>query len=1049
MEKIVAWFTNNHVAANLLMLFLIVAGIFAMQTIKIETFPEFALDMISISMEYPGASPAEVEEAIVRRIEESVAGLAGIKRIDSSAREGFGSVTIEVLAGWDKDNLLNDVKSEVDRIRTFPKEAEKPVVRLMTRKNQVINIALYGDAPESTIKHLAEKMKDDLSMMTGITLVDLFGVRRGEIHIDISERTLRRYGLTLSRIAAIVQQASLDLPAGNIKSEDGTILIRTKGRRYRAADYADIAILTTPEGAKVTLGQIATLRDGFEDLDLEVMTKGKPAAFIEVYRVADQSALKVAKAVKDYVADIRDDLPEGMGIAFFNDRSLILKSRINLLLKNMALGLILVIGLLALFLNLRLAFWVTLGIPIAFATGLWLLPYFNISINMISLFAFILILGIVVDDAIVIGENIYRKREKGLSPFDSAILGTQQVAKPVIFAVLTTVAAFWPLLMIPGTRWNIMRNIPVVVIVVLIGSLIEALFILPAHLSRCRFKFACEDPEEERKKGGRVDAWLKGVIGGPYRRFLERCLRWRYLTVAVGIAVLIITLGYVMSGRMKFTIFPRMDADNLICSVVMPASTPVSRTREVLEHIERSALELMKEQDAKRPEGAPSILEDYFSLIGVHMGGGGPMPTMSSGGNLAQVHVQLLEGEQRDIKASYLANEWRKKVGAIIDAETITFQGQLRVMDAPVEVQLSSNSQEKLLEAVEGMKEEFRSYPGLKDVNDSYMPGKDELQLKLKPAARSLGLTLNDLAQQVRSAFYGAEALRFQYGQDEVKVLVRYPDDERRSLGSVDRMRIRLLDGTEIPFSQVAEVVKEQGYSTITRAHRQRVISVTADIEEDQANTTEVNNDLETNILPRMRELHPDVRFALEGEALEDREFMTGILRSFVIALFLIYALLAIPFRSFAQPFIVMAAIPFGLVGAVIGHIVMGYDITMVSLFGIVGLSGVVVNDSLVLIEATNRIQEAGRSHLEAITAAGQLRFRAIILTSITTFGGLTPIIFERSLQAKFLIPMAAGLGFGVLFATGITLLLIPCLYMILEDFNSAFGRLKSGLSGD
>ena len=1044
MVRIIAWFTNNHVAANLLMLFLLVAGVFAVQTIKIETFPEFSLDMISISMEYPGASPSEVEEAVVRRIEEVVAGLAGIKRIDSTARESFGSVTIEVLAGWNKENLLNDVKSEVDRIRTFPKEAEKPVVRLMTRKNQVINLALYGDAPEATIKYLAEKIKDDLTNKPGITLVDLFGVRRSEIHIDISEKTLRQFGLTLSQVASLVQRASLDLPAGNIKSEEGTILIRTKGRRYSASDYADIAILTSPDGTKVTLGQIATLSDGYEDNDLEVITRGKPAAFIQVYRVADQSALKVASTVKNYVADIKDDLPEGMHITFFRDRSVILKSRINLLLKNMTLGLILVIGLLTLFLNIRLAFWVTLGIPIAFATGLWLLPFFGISINMISLFAFILILGIVVDDAIVIGENIYRKREKGLSPYDSAILGTQQVAKPVIFAVLTTIAAFWPLLMIPGTRGNIMRNIPVVVIVVLIGSLIEALFILPAHLSRCQFKFLCENQEDSQ--GRRMDIWLKNVIRGPYKRFLERCLKWRYLTVAIGIAILIITLGYVMSGRVKFTIFPRMDADNIICSVVMPASTPVSRTREVLDHIERSAIEVMEEIDAQRPEGAPSVLEDYFSLIGVHMGGGGPMPTTSSGGNLAQVHVQLLEGEKRDIKASYLANEWRKKVGPIIDAETITFQGQLRIADAPVEVQLSSNNQVKLLEAVEAMKEEYRSYPGLKDINDSYMPGKDELQLKLKPAARSLGLTLNDLAQQVRGAFYGAEALRFQYGQDEVKVLVRYPDDERRSLDSIDKMRIRLADGSEVPFNQVAEVTQEQGYSTITRARRQRVISVTADIEEGQANTTEVNRNLETEILPRMRELHPEVRFALEGEALEDREFMTGILRSFIIALFLIYALLAIPFRSFAQPFIVMTAIPFGLVGAILGHIVMGYDITMVSMFGIVGLSGVVVNDSLVLIEATNRIKESGRSHLEAITSAGQLRFRAIILTSITTFGGLTPMILERSLQARFLIPMAAGLGFGVLFATGITLLLIPCLYLILEDIHLFFGRIASGL---
>jgi multidrug efflux pump subunit AcrB len=1043
MERIVAWFTNNHVAANLLMLFLLISGLLAVQSIKIETFPEFTLDMIMVSMEYPGASPAEIEEAVVRRIEESVSGLAGIKRIDSTAREGFGTVTIEVISGWDIKSLLNDVKSEVDRIRTFPKEAEKPVVREITRKNQVINLALYGDAPEGTVKHLAEKIKDDLTALSGITLVDLFGVRRSEIHIDISEKTLRRYNLTLNRVADIVRQASLDLPAGNVKSEDGTILIRTKGRRYNAADYEDIAVLTASDGTKVTLGRIATLTDGYEDIDLALTTKGKPAAFIQVYRVGDQSALEVARTVKNYIDDIRSDLPEGMEIGFFRDMSVVLRSRINLLLKNMALGLILVIVLLTVFLNLRLAFWVTLGIPIAFATGLWLLPYFDISINMISLFAFILILGIVVDDAIVIGENIYRKREKGLAPFDSAVQGTQQVARPVIFAVLTTIAAFWPLLMITGTRGNIMRNIPVVVIVVLLGSLIEALFILPAHLSRCQFKFLCEDPDDARART--MDRWLKNVIRGPYRRFLGMCLKWRYVTVAVGIAILLVTLGYVMSGRIKMTIFPRLDADYLICSVVMPPSTPVSRTREVLKHIEESAIAVMEEIDARRPEDAPSVLEEYYSLIGVQMGGGGPMPTMESGGHLAQVHVQLLEGEIRDIKATYLANEWRKRVGTIIAAESVTFQGQLRAMDAPIEIQLSSNDHGKLLEAVEGMKAELGEYPGLTDIIDNYMPGKDELQLKLKPAARSLGLTLNDLAQQVRAAFYGAEALRFQRDQDEVKVLVRYPDGERRSLGSVESMRIRLGDGTDVPFTQVAQVSREQGYATITRSHRQRVISVTADVVEGQANANEVNNDLELNILPRIRELHPEVRFALEGEGREDREFVMNVLRSFVVALFLIYALLAIPFRSFAQPLIVMAAIPFGLVGALIGHIVMGYDISMMSLFGIVGLSGVVVNDSLVLIEATNRIKENGRTHVDAITAAGQLRFRAIILTSITTFGGLTPMILERSLQARFLIPMAAGLGYGVLFATGITLLIIPCLYLILEDIRRALKRLTSG----
>ena len=592
-----------------------------------------------------------------------------------------------------------------------------------------------------------------------------------------------------------------------------------------------------------------------------------------------------------------------------------------------------------------------------------------------------------------------------------------------------------------------MRNIPIVVIAVLAGSLIEALLILPAHLARCSFKQFCVDPSERKQK--RMDKWLKDFIKGHYRSFLALCLKWRYATVAVGAAVLILTAGLVTSGRIKLTIFPRLDADNLICSIVMPPSTPVSRTEEVLAHIEQAALETMAEADAKRPEDAPSVMEDYFTLIGIHMGGGGPFRSTSVGGHLAQVHIQLLEGEKRNLKSRYLVNEWRKKVGVIPEAESIAFRGQIGSSDAPVEVHLSSDDNDKLFEAVEGLKAELREYPGLTEITDDYMPGKEEMQLKLKPEARSLGLTLRDLASQVRAAFYGAEALRLQIGEDEVKVLVRYPDGERRSVGNVSSMRIRMPDGTEIPFRQVAEVNTVQGYATIQRAYRKRVIAVSADIEEGQANSTEVNRALEASILPAMREIHPEVRFAVEGEGREDREFMSSVMKSFLIALFLIYALLAIPFRSFAQPLIVMAAIPFGMVGAVLGHKLMGYDLSMMSLFGIVGLSGVVVNDSLVLIEATNRIREGGRTAIESISAAGELRFRAIILTAITTFGGLLPMLLERSLQAKFLIPMAAGLGWGVLFATGITLVIIPCLYLILEDVHGLIEKVFPASTND
>lgn len=1039
MKGMVAWFAENHVAANLLMIFLLLAGAVTGLTTKLEIFPETSLDRISITMEYLGASPAEVEEAIVRRIEEKIAGLAGIKRIDSVAREGFASITIEVMNDWDLQELLDEVKAEVDRITTFPKEAEQPIVREMTRRVQVLNVAVYGDAPESTIKHLTERIKDDITNLEGITLAELGGVRKGEIHIEISEETLRRYGLTLGKVAEAVRRASLDLPAGSVKTEGGEILVRTKGRRYYAADYRDIAVITRTDGSKVTLGQIAELKDGFEDVDLFTRFQGKPAGIIEVYRVADQNALHVASTVRRYLERVRPTLPEGVDISFFRDRSSILKSRIRLLLKNMGYGLVLVSILLGIFLNLRLAFWVTLGIPISFMAGLMLLPRFDVSINMVSLFAFIMVLGIVVDDAIVVGENIFRRYEEGSAPLDGAVQGTLEVGRPVIFAVLTTVAAFWPLLLGSGTMGKIMRNIPIVVILVLMGSLVECLLILPAHLIGSR----------GGTKGGRAEKytarWLKWFIAGPYARAVDFCVKWRYATVALAIAVLLITVGVWKAGWIKFTLFPKVESDFLICSLTMPAGTAVERTAEIARYLEQSGKEALAEADAKRSDSTPPLLKSIVTRIGELSMGHGPMATGPQfGGHLAQITLELLEGEKRDVTATQLANLWRKKVGSIPEAESITFQSVLFSAGNPIEIHLSLDDHDLLVAAAEELKDEIGGYPGVFDVSDSFMPGKDEMQLKLKPAARSLGLTLDDLAQQVRHAFYGAEALRLQRDQDEVKVMVRYPESERKSLGYVEEMRIRTPGGFEVPFSEVAEVRMEEGYAAIERAQRRQVIKVTADVDETVTNANELRIDLEKRFLPRLQLNYPGLRYTIEGEGKEQQESLADVINGFVIALFLIYALLAIPFRSFTQPFIVMSAIPFGVVGAVIGHLIMGLNLSLLSLFGIVGLAGVAVNDSLVLVHASNRIRRQGVSPHEAITQGGALRFRAIILTSLTTFAGLTPMILERSLQAQFLIPMAVSLGFGVLFATVITLLLVPCCYMILEDVHNLVGTLKT-----
>ncbi len=1042
MRNFVTWFADNHVAANLLMIFLLVAGVFTSLTMKVEVFPETDLDLITVSTAYPGASPAEVEEGIIRQIEEKVAGLAGIERIDSVARESSGSVTIEVVKDGDLKKLLAEIKAEVERITTLPEEAEKPVVNEVTRRSRVINVAVYGDASETTLKHLVEKLKDDITNLPGISLAEIHGMRRPEIHIEVSEATLRRYGLTLDQVADAVRKASLDLPAGRIKTTAGEILIRTKGRRYFAQDYRDVAVITRADGGKVTLGRLATLRDGFEDVDLGGRFQGKPTALILVYRVADQNALDIAAKVKQYIEEVRPSLPEGVDIAFYRDRSQILKSRLELLLRNMTIGLVLVSFLLWLFMDLRLAFWVTLGIPISFMAGMFALPYYDVSINMISLFAFIMVLGIVVDDAIIIGENIYRKQEHGFRPLKAAVEGTLEVGRPVIFAVLTTVVAFWPLLMAGGTMGKIMRNIPIVVILVLLGSLVESLLILPAHLNRSAEK-KLKNRQTLKSKEKISARWLRWVIQNPYAGFVKFCLNWRYATVACGIAMLVLCFGIWKAGWIKFTFFPKVEGNTMRCYITMPTGTPVERTQEVVAYIENTGRELLVEMDQKRPENEPPLLEYSLSLIGRHTGRGG---TIGTGGHLGQVWLNLLDSEERNISANKLARLWRRKIGTIPDAQLISFRSEIHSAGNPIEIHLSSDDNQQLLAAADALKSELRRFPGVFDIGDSFLPGKQELQLKLKPAARSLGLTLNDLARQVRHAFYGAEALRLQRDKDEVKVMIRYPESERRSIGYIEEMRIRTSDGTEIPFSRAAEVNMEQGYTTIERAQRRRVIKVTADVDETVTNANEVRTTLVDEFLPQMNSQFYGLRYTIEGEGKEQKESWGDVVKGFGIALFCIYALLAIPFKSFTQPLIVMAAIPFGIVGAVLGHLLMGFNISILSLFGMVGLAGVVVNDSLVLVYAANRMHREGDDAHTAVTRAGGLRFRAIILTSLTTFAGLTPMLLEKSVQAQFLIPMAVSLGFGVLFSTVITLLLIPCGYMIHKDIQRLVVGLKSRL---
>src|SRR5210317_285523 len=1044
MNGAIRWMAENHVAANLLMLVLIVGGVIMGFSIKQEVFPDITLDRIQVSVAYPGAGPEEVEEGVIFKIEENLTGVDGIKQVKSVAAEGYGSVIAEVTTEADIDLVLQDIKSEVDRITTFPKDAEKPVVSKMLNRREVISVVVFGELPERSLRELVEQVRDELLLEPGITQVDLSGVRPYEISIEIDETNLRRYGLTFDMIAQRIRQASLDLPGGTIKTGSGEILVRTKERRYVGHEYASIVILTTVDGTEVTLGDIATIKDSFEETDQFSLFDGQPAAMAKVYRVADQKPTEISDAVKRYVEVKRRQLPESVDLATWNDNSELFKSRKDLLTRNALLGLVLVFITLGLFLEIRLALWVMLGIPISFCGALLFMPAIGVSINMISLFAFIMALGIVVDDAIVVGENVYEQRQSGKPYLQAAIDGATEVAQPVIFAILTSVTAFLPLLFTSGIMGKFIMVIPAIVITVLLVSLVECLFILPAHLAiGQRVKTPgrlLANLERNRQRFGRH---LQRIIDGPYQKALALCLEYRYTTVAIAVAVLLLAgIGMIGGGIVKFRFMPEVDADVIQVALELAPGSPVDLTAQVQDQVVKAGLDVVAEYDKKRSEGV-SVMRHIFSNVGSAVADRGPAGAFtSSGGNIASISMFLTPSELRGVPASEIANRWRELVGNIIGVETLTFTSTLIHLGANIDVQLAHNDFVVLDQAAERLKEMIATYPGTGDITDNYTLGKREVKVRLKAEARTLGITEENLGRQLRGAFYGSEALRLQRGRNEVKVLVRYPEESRQHFWDLETMRIRVPGGGEIPLQRAATLVESRGFSKINRTDRKRVINVTATVDSQSANAEEVVAAIKANDLPKLMADYPGLSYDMEGEDKNRRESMESMFKGFKLVLIVIFALLAIPFRSYSQPLLIMVAIPFGIVGAILGHFLMGYDLSILSMFGLVALTGVVVNDSLLLIDYVNRVRRKGTSLLDAVMEAGQRRYRPILLTSLTTFFGLMPMILETSVQAQFLVPMAISLAFGILFATGITLLLIPTLYMVLED-----GRHLLGLS--
>ncbi|MFT5233355.1 MAG: multidrug efflux pump subunit AcrB [Candidatus Krumholzibacteriia bacterium] len=1045
MNSLIRWFAGNHVAANLLMVVIVAAGLMSALNIKQEVFPEIVMDMVTVQVLYLGATPEEVEESICVRVEEQVQGVDGVKKITSSADEGVGMITVELQRGADGNQVLDEIKSAVDRITTFPAETEKPVVSLMQSRNQAIDVVVYGDTTEKTLKVLAEKVRDDLLTLDSISYATIGGTRPYEISIEISERNLQAYGLSIEQVAAVVRANSLDMPGGSVKTNAGEILVRTKGQRYTGEEFGRTVIIHAPDGTEVTLDRIATIHDGFEDVDVGFKLNGQPAATIKVYRTGEQGVLTVTGAVKEYVASMRSQLPEGLQIASYGDRSEIYKSRMQLLLKNGFFGLILVFMVLALTLQFRLALWVSVGIAISFFGAMWTIPLFGVSLNMISMFAFIISLGIVVDDAIVVGENVFTFRQHKKGAQYAATEGTIEVGGPVTLAVMTTIVAFLPLAFVEGTMGNFMYNIPVVVISILAFSLIESLLILPSHLASIKILPPAVNPGFYGRFKLSIEEGMEKLIEGPYQRTLKLSLSHRPIVMAISIVILVVTMGYFIGGHIKFTFMPKVDADNLVAALTLPQGTTVEDAEVAVRQLEDSLNQTIAEFEEGRPKGDDSIVRHVATSIGSmpfiqRSNPGAPSGGSGGGAHLVEVNAELMKAEKRNVPSPEMARRWRELCGTVPGAVSLTFSANLFRGGKPIYVQLSSPNTDDLKKAATDLKRQLVEFDGVIDISDSFREGKIEMKLKLKPEATSLGLTLSDLARQVRAGFYGSEVMRLQRGRDEVKVMVRYPADERRSLGDIESMRVRTASGVEVPFSRVAEVDIGRGFASVERADRSRVVSVTGDIDQAVTNAEEINQVLQADILPELLAKYPGLRYSLEGEQADRAESMGSLKSGFMLAVLVIYVLLAVLFKSYSQPLVIMSAIPFGLVGAIWGHIIMGIDLTLISMFGVVALTGVVVNDSLIMLDFINRTRRSGASLYEAVMGAGMRRFRPIILTSVTTFAGLLPLLMEKSLQAKFLVPMATSLGFGVIFATLITLIIVPVLYTVLEDLKNRFG---------
>ena len=1106
MKPVIAWFAENHIAANLLLILMVLSGASALISMPQKSFPDIDVPIITVSVLYLGAAPEEVEQGVCVRIEEELEGVEGVKEIRSQANEGVCTISVELFENADKAQALDDVKNRVDAIDTLPIETESPVINLVTSVRPVMDIAITGPQNERALKIIGQRVRDDIAGLPNVTQVSLLNTRPYELSIEVSEASLQRNGLTLDQVAAAVRRQSLDLPGGAIKTNSGEILLRTKGQAYRGEEFENLLIRSDGEGRRVYLKDVATVIDGFEDTDQSLRFNGKPAAIIRVSRVGEQDILKITADVNDYLATGGSGLPEGVNLTVWNDNSWLLRDRLSTLLDSARQGFLMVLLLLALFLRPRLAFWVSIGVPVAFMGALYLTNFLGLSIDGISLFGFILVLGIMVDDAIVVGEGVFSEQRRSADLLAGAIKGTQNITIPVIFGVLTTICAFVPMLQGVGTSGQIGAVIATVVICCLIFSLIESQLILPAHLGHQEVKtevgevylllvpilaivlleftwsvssfigmaigvaslmLVLHTLGWSKVAARRVSQFqlrfsegVEGVIQTRFRGLVTKAIRARYTTLALAFVFFLSGLGILASGRLPFSFFPPLAADQAIAQLTMPLGTSAKITEEAVLYLEQSAQALKSELAEDYPDAPP--VTHILSAVGNQpssrggVGPNGPGGGGGGGGHLGEVTMQLTPSQSRLLDTRTITNLWRERAGTIPGAVELKFNSSLFTVGNAIDIQLSGDDVDQLREMATEIRTQLASYPGVLDITDSFRSGKQELKLSMKPQGEAAGLSLRQLALQVRQAFYGEEAQRIQRGRDDVRVMVRYTDSERRSIATLDGMRVRTPDGSEIPFDTVADANLGRGYASINRTNSKRVVSVTADVDRTSITAEEVLADLGKTFLPDLLSRYPRVSLSLEGEQRQSGEYLVSLVFPFLIALFVIYALLAIPLGSYTQPLMIMSVIPFAYVGAIWGHQIMKqFDliggIAMMSILGMIAAAGVVVNSSLILTYTVNRFRAEGYATDLAVVEASVSRARPIVLTSMTTFVGLMPLMFNTSVQAQFLVPMAVSLAFGVTFATVITLLVVPAIYCTFQDIEDVLAglRRKPGLETD